>query len=108
MSRSTDDVRIGNARPLITPWVLADELPLPDSLAEGIADARRTIENILANKDPRVLAIVGPCSVHDPAALLDFARQFQALDHGHPRCQQQGQGPREAGHARRYWKAPNL
>ena len=79
MSRSTDDVRIGNARPLITPWVLADELPLPDSLAEGIADARRTIENILANKDPRVLAIVGPCSVHDPAALLDFARQFQAL-----------------------------
>ena len=33
MSRSTDDIRIGNARPLISPWVLAEELPLPDTLA---------------------------------------------------------------------------
>lgn len=78
MSRSTDDVRICNSRPLITPWVLAEELPLPESLAGDIAGARRTIENILAHKDARVLAIVGPCSVHDPAALLDFARQFRA------------------------------
>ncbi|MCB1702194.1 MAG: 3-deoxy-7-phosphoheptulonate synthase [Pseudomonadales bacterium] len=79
MSRSTDDVRIGSARPLITPWVLAEELPIPDSLADNIAAARLTIENILANRDSRLLAIVGPCSVHDPAALLDFARQFKAL-----------------------------
>jgi len=79
MSRSTDDLRIGNARPLITPWVLADELPLPDSLVDEIAGARRSIENILSHQDPRVLAIVGPCSVHDPAALLDFARQFKAI-----------------------------
>jgi 3-deoxy-7-phosphoheptulonate synthase len=79
VSRSTDDLRIGNARPLITPWVLAEELPLPDPLADDIADARRTIEAILANDDPRVLAIVGPCSVHDPESLLDFARQFKAI-----------------------------
>ena len=79
MSTPTDDVRIGNDRPLITPWVLAEELPLPASLATEIAGSRRTIESILAHKDPRVLAIVGPCSVHDPAALLDFARQFKAL-----------------------------
>lgn len=79
MSRSTDDVRIASARPLITPWVLAEELPLPESIAADIADARRTIESILANRDPRVLAIVGPCSVHDPGALLDFARQFKAI-----------------------------
>ena len=79
MSRTTDDVRIASARPLITPWVLAEELPLPESSAEGIADARRTIERILANTDPRVVAIVGPCSVHDPAALLDFAGQFKAI-----------------------------
>ena len=75
----TDDVRIGNSRPLITPWVLADELPLSPSLAADIADSRHSIENILANKDGRVLAIVGPCSVHDPVALLDFARQFQSM-----------------------------
>jgi len=79
MSASTDDVRIASARPLITPWVLAEELPLPAAIAADIADARRAIERILANRDPRVLAIVGPCSVHDPEALLDFARQFKAI-----------------------------
>jgi 3-deoxy-7-phosphoheptulonate synthase len=76
---TTDNVRIGNARPLITPWVLAEELPLADSIAADIARARHSIENILNGKDPRVLAIVGPCSVHDPGALLDFATQFKQL-----------------------------
>jgi 3-deoxy-7-phosphoheptulonate synthase len=79
MSNPTDDVRIGNAQPLITPWVLAEELPLSDLQAQKIADARRQIEDVLSGKDSRVLAIVGPCSVHDPDALLDFARQFKAL-----------------------------
>ncbi len=79
MSRATDDVRIANARPLITPWVLAEELPLPDVPAGNIAVARRSIADILGHRDRRVLAIVGPCSVHDPDALLDFARQFQAI-----------------------------
>ena len=78
MSQNTDDVRIGSARPLITPWVLADELPLGQAAAATIADSRRTIEKILAGNDPRVVAIVGPCSVHDPVALLDFAGQFKA------------------------------
>jgi 3-deoxy-7-phosphoheptulonate synthase len=59
--------------------VLAEELPLPGTLAGDITNARRTIERILVHKDPRMLAIVGPCSVHDPAALLDFAQQFKAL-----------------------------
>ena len=59
--------------------MLAEELPLPASLAGHIASARRAIEDILTHKDPRMLAIVGPCSVHDPAALLDFAHQFKAL-----------------------------
>ncbi|MCB1854114.1 MAG: 3-deoxy-7-phosphoheptulonate synthase [Halieaceae bacterium] len=79
MPRLTDDVRIGNARPLITPWVLAEELPLPAALGEQIAAARRSIENILEHRDSRVLAIVGPCSVHDPQALLEFARRLREL-----------------------------
>ncbi|PLW69219.1 3-deoxy-7-phosphoheptulonate synthase [Pseudohalioglobus lutimaris] len=75
---STDDIRISKARPLITPWVLADELPLSARAGATVAASRSTIEAILAGKDPRLLAIVGPCSVHDPAALLDFADRFQA------------------------------
>lgn len=78
MTDSTDDIRILKARPLITPWVLAEELPLSDATAAMIAGSRRTIESILAGTDPRVLAIVGPCSVHDPEALLEFAARFKS------------------------------
>jgi len=75
--RSTDDVRIRNSRPLITPWVLAEELPLSETAATTVAMGRAAIESVLTGKDPRVLAIVGPCSVHDPEALLDFAWRFK-------------------------------
>ena len=78
MSERMDDLRIGSTRPLITPWVLAEELPLSAPAAHTVAEGRSAIESILAGNDPRVLAIVGPCSVHDPEALLDFARQFKA------------------------------
>lgn len=79
MSESTDDIRILKVRPLITPWVLAEELPLEKREAESIASARRTIEDILHDRDKRMLAIVGPCSVHDPEALLDYAQQLKTI-----------------------------
>ena len=78
MEPRTDDLRIAKSQPLISPAVLADELPLPDGAAQFVQQARQTIEAILAGDDPRVLAIVGPCSVHDPEALLDFARRFKS------------------------------
>lgn len=77
MNNSTDDIRIGEAQPLITPWILAEELPLSPELSATITDGRSIIEDILAGRDKRILAIVGPCSVHDPEALLDFAVKFQ-------------------------------
>ncbi|MCZ6831591.1 MAG: 3-deoxy-7-phosphoheptulonate synthase [Gammaproteobacteria bacterium] len=78
MKPSTDDVRITKSQPLITPAVLAEELPLPAGAAQYIQQSRKTIEDILAGRDPRMLAIVGPCSVHDPAALLEFAQLFKS------------------------------
>jgi 3-deoxy-7-phosphoheptulonate synthase len=82
MEPRTDDLRINKSQPLITPAVLADQLPLPEGSAQYVQQARQTLENILCGKDPRVAVIVGPCSVHDPEALLDFARQFKAgTDH---------------------------
>ena len=78
MEPRTDDLRINKSQPLVSPAVLAEELPLPEGSAQFVQQARQTIENILSGKDDRVLAIVGPCSVHDPEALLDFARQFKA------------------------------
>ena len=77
MTPSTDDLRIQQARPLITPWVLAEELPLTETLAAQIAEQRRTVEAILAGNDARLLVVVGPCSVHDTDALLDYAQQLK-------------------------------
>ena len=78
MEPRTEDLRISKAQPLATPAALAEELPLPASAAEFVQQARLAIEHILSGEDERLLAIVGPCSVHDPEALLDFARQFKA------------------------------
>ncbi len=78
MSQNTDDIRIDSARPLITPWVLADQLPGGAMAKATVSSSRRSIEQILAGNDPRLVVIAGPCSVHDPVALLDFAHQFQA------------------------------
>lgn len=79
MTERTDDIRISRAQPLITPWILQEELPLPEDRADGIARARREIEAVLAGRDRRLLVIAGPCSVHDPAALLDYAARFRDL-----------------------------
>lgn len=83
MSSSINDTRITQAQPLITPWVLASELPVSDTQASAIETARRDIAAVLSGNDPRLLLIAGPCSVHDPDALLEFARDFAAHCEGH-------------------------
>jgi 3-deoxy-7-phosphoheptulonate synthase len=72
MSR-TADLRIVRSQPLITPAVLADDLPLTETGAGRIATARDTIARCLSGADPRLVVIVGPCSIHDPQAALDYA-----------------------------------
>ena len=73
---NTEDLRIREIRPLITPLDLQKELPADDRVLETVCNARRIIENILKQEDDRLLVIVGPCSVHDPEAALDYARQL--------------------------------
>ena len=77
--KPTDDLRIGKAQPLITPWVLAEQLPLPRYA--GAANYRRRpaapSSGCSVARTHRVLAIVGPCSVHDPEALLEYAARLQ-------------------------------
>lgn len=79
MRPSTADLRILETRPLLTPAALEAELPLPASATPAIAAARRTVSEILAGRDDRLLALVGPCSIHDPAAALDFVRRLKAV-----------------------------
>ncbi len=73
MHPQTADLRIRTTRPLLSPALIAEEAPLPAAGTERVQEARRAIGDILAGRDDRLLAIVGPCSVHDPKAALEYA-----------------------------------
>ena len=75
------DTRIAGTRPLVSPALLLDELPLPEAAARVVLDGRRTVTRILDGEDDRLLVVVGPCSVHDPVAALDYARRLTELAH---------------------------
>jgi 3-deoxy-7-phosphoheptulonate synthase len=74
---AVDDVRIEGLRPLIPPAILMEELPLDDRQAALVAEGRSAVGNIVEGRDDRVLVVVGPCSIHDPAAALDYAGRLQ-------------------------------
>jgi 3-deoxy-7-phosphoheptulonate synthase len=77
MSRPTADLRIRSVQPLAAPVVMAAELPIDDARAELVAGARRKIEAIIGGSDDRLLVVVGPCSIHDPEAALDYAGRLR-------------------------------
>lgn len=79
MSIFTDELRTQRLCALITPKELAEVAPLTPDLAQQILSAREEIEAILAGQDQRLLVIVGPCSLHDPQAAVDYARRLAAL-----------------------------
>ncbi|MEO6994288.1 MAG: 3-deoxy-7-phosphoheptulonate synthase, partial [Lacunisphaera sp.] len=79
MRQPTSDLRIRTARPLLSPAILEEDLPLAESGAALVDQARRAISEILHGRDDRLLAIVGPCSIHDPAAALDYARKLKPV-----------------------------
>jgi 3-deoxy-7-phosphoheptulonate synthase len=85
MHQTTSDLRIRAQKPLIAPAVLEDELPLSDAAAELVARARREIAAILTGADDRLLVVVGPCSIHDPAAALDYAARLREAGPLHAR-----------------------
>ncbi|HAS81960.1 MAG TPA: 3-deoxy-7-phosphoheptulonate synthase [Verrucomicrobia bacterium] len=74
---ATDDIRIEAIKPLIPPAILMEELPLDDTASELIALSRRHIGDCLQGRDQRLVCIVGPCSIHDPKAALDYAGRLK-------------------------------
>lgn len=75
----TDNLRIVKTRPLVAPSVLEEEIPLEPAASEFVATSRQTIRDILSGVDARLLMIVGPCSIHDPDAAVEFATKLKAL-----------------------------
>ena len=74
----TDDLRISGLNPLISPAVLNYFLPVSEAAAEVVASARDQADAILRGQDDRLLVIVGPCSIHDPEAALEYGRLLKA------------------------------
>ena len=79
MSLHTDELRTQKLEALITPRELAAATPLTHELGQHILQARQEIEAILSGDDPRLLVIIGPCSLHDPQAALRYAEQLAPL-----------------------------
>ena len=76
MSYKTDDIRIVDVREVVPYAELQSEFPISETAARTTHDTRRAIHRILYGEDDRLLVIVGPCSIHDPAAALEYATRL--------------------------------
>lgn len=76
---TTADIRIRSVRPLISPAILADELPQGDAGAAFVHQARRDVAKVVLGQDDRLLVLVGPCSVHDPVSALEYAQRLAPM-----------------------------
>src|SRR6188472_3858256 len=79
MIRPTDDLRIRDVRPMIPPAILLEEIPISERVSNIVADTRVTVGKILKGNDRRIAVIVGPCSIHDTSAALDYASRLKIL-----------------------------
>jgi 3-deoxy-7-phosphoheptulonate synthase len=77
--RKIQDLHVVATEPLVAPRVLKEQLPITEVIAETVVEARQTIRRILRGEDRRLLCIVGPCSIHDTAAALDYAQRLARL-----------------------------
>lgn len=76
---NTDDIRIKELRPLISPALVMEEFPLSTAGANTILEARLQATDIIEGKDDRLLVVVGPCSIHDSKAALEYAQNLLPL-----------------------------
>ena len=79
MLRQTDDLRITQVRPLIPPAILLEEIPISDAASNVVSNTRLAVTDVLAGRDPRLVIVVGPCSIHDPKAALEYAERLKPL-----------------------------
>ena len=79
MPPHTDDLRIRKLEPLTPPAQLLSLLPCDDPTSQTVADARAALHRILHGEDDRLAVVVGPCSIHDPVAAMEYAQRLRPL-----------------------------
>ena len=81
MERQTDDLRIKDIKELVTPIELLKEYPVTSKAADVVCETRQGIHRILHGADDRLLVIIGPCSIHDVKAAIEFAERLHEAKH---------------------------
>ncbi len=79
MLYATDDLRIEKIRPLVPPAILMENLPLTERASTTVMRGREAISRVLRGEDDRLIAVVGPCSIHDVKAGLDYGARLKAV-----------------------------
>src|SRR6056300_1860844 len=79
MTTNTDNINIASSNPLITPADLKSKVVASEKALQTVSQGRDTIRAILDRKDPRIFVVIGPCSIHDTEAALDYARRLKGL-----------------------------
>ena len=79
MLNRLDDLRITQVRPLLPPAILLEEIPITERASELVATTRQAIANVLTGQDPRLVIVVGPCSIHDTTAAVEYAKRLLPL-----------------------------
>lgn len=79
MTANTDDLRITATKELRSPSELIQAVPVSAAAAQTVTGVRSDVHNILAGTDSRLVVIVGPCSIHDPEAAVEYASQLVTL-----------------------------
>src|SRR5947209_10909447 len=77
--RPTQDLRVVETIRLLTPQALKTVCPMTVASNETVVNSRELITHILQRTDPRVLVVVGPCSIHDPRGALEYAAKLNIL-----------------------------
>lgn len=80
---ATDDLRIKAMKPLMRPQELMSEIPATPAVAQTVAQGRAGIQDILSESDDRLVVVVGPCSIHDPEAAIEYAQLLAAQQQKH-------------------------
>lgn len=75
----TSDLRVESIRPLLPPAVLLEDLPLTRAGAVAVSRSREEVVRILNGENDRLLVVVGPCSIHDPAAAVEYGQKLKSL-----------------------------
>jgi 3-deoxy-7-phosphoheptulonate synthase len=79
MFQQTDDLRIRDVRPLIPPAILLEEIPISERASNIVSDTRAAIAAVIEQRDPRLVVVVGPCSIHDTRAALEYATRLKPI-----------------------------